>query len=174
MKQTISILFTSAFVLLLVCLLALSVSAQSGGTYEITSAVVTNGGGQSGGANFEVNGSNGQSFAGAVSSGGQFGVRGGFWQAFFAPTAALVPVSGRVLTAEGNPIARTRITLTDAFGAARQTQTSSFGYFRFDDVEVGQTYILSVSHKRFQFSNQTQVVFVSDEVTDIVFVALPE
>jgi hypothetical protein len=91
-----------------------------------------------------------------------------------APTAANVSVSGRVLSAQGHGIRNARVTLTDANGATRTAITSSFGYYRFDEVEVGQTYIVGVRSKRYQFSNQTQVVFVGDEITDLTFNALPE
>lgn len=149
------------------------VLAQSGGTYNITQSVVSNGGGTSNGGTFSITGTAGQPVAGANSTGGQFGVRGGFWQAFFAPTAAMVAVSGRSLDAYGGPISKVRVTLTDGGGVVRSALTNGFGYFRFDDVEAGQTCIISVQSKRFQFGNPVQVVFVGDEVTDLVFVALP-
>ena len=91
-----------------------------------------------------------------------------------APTAAMVSVGGQVLTANGNGLSRARVTLTDTNGTTRTAITNSFGYFRFDAIEAGQTYIISAFHKRFQFINQTQVVFVGDEITDLGFNALPE
>jgi WD40 repeat protein len=91
-----------------------------------------------------------------------------------APTAANVSVGGRVLTANGQGIRNARVTLTDANGATRTAITGSFGYYRFDDVEVGQTYIVSVRSKRFQFSNPTLVITLMDELTDLTFTALPE
>ena len=150
------------------------VSAQSGGTYQITQSVISNGGGESNGGNFGVTGTSSQSLAGTNSTSGGFEVRGGFWQAFFAPTAALVAVGGQVLTAENQPIGKAHVTLTDATGQTRIARTSSFGYFRFDDVEVGQTCIISVQSKRFHFANNPQIIFVGDEITGIIFNALPE
>ena len=91
-----------------------------------------------------------------------------------APSAAMVSVGGQVLTANGNGLSRARVTLTDTNGTTRTAITNSFGYFRFDAIEAGQTYIISAFHKRFQFINQTQVVFVGDEITDLGFNALPE
>jgi hypothetical protein len=91
-----------------------------------------------------------------------------------APTAANVSVGGRVLSAQVHGIRNASVTLTDANGATRTVITSSFGYYRFDDVEVGQTYVVSVRSKRFQFSNPTQVIALLDELTDLTFVALPE
>jgi len=90
-----------------------------------------------------------------------------------APTAATATVSGRVVNSAGRGIARAQITLTDTNGETHTALTNPFGYFRFDDVEAGQTYILIVRSKRYQFSNPTQVVFVSDEIADLNFFALP-
>ena len=158
-------------ILFAVLIFAADASAQSGGTFEITQSVVSNGGGESTNGNFGVTGTNGQNLAGTNSTGGSFGVRGGFWQGLFAPTAAFVAVSGQVLTAGNQPIGKARVTLTSANGLTRVARTSAFGYFRFDDVEVGQTCILSVQSKRYQFTNGTQVLFIIDEISDIVFIS---
>lgn len=154
-------------------LFTLIAAAQPGGMFEITQAVISNGGGSSGGANFNVTGTTAQTFAGMNSTNGQYGVRGGFWQSFFAPTAAMVSLNGLVLSSNGGGISKARVTLTSAGSETRTAATSSFGYFRFDDVEVGQTYIISVSSKGFYFANGTQVLVVNDEINDLVFIALP-
>ena len=87
------------------------------------------------------------------------------------PTAANVSVSGRVLTLNGNGVRNVIVTLTDNQGITRRVNTSSFGYYSFDDVTVGETYIINPSSKRFQFA--PQVVTVSDELTDVDFIASP-
>ena len=89
------------------------------------------------------------------------------------PTAAPVSVSGRALTADGRGISRVRVTMTDSSGISRSAITSSLGYFRFDDVETGQTYIISVHSKVHQFAQPTQVVVVADEITGLDFTASP-
>jgi len=155
-------------------LFAFSLAAQTGGQYEIKKSVISNGGGQSDGAPYSVTGTAAQASAGVSSSGGGFGVRGGFWQPNLAPTAANVSVSGQVLTASGQGIRNARMTLTNSTGTTRTAITSSFGYYSFDEVEVGQTYVVSVRSKRFQFANNTQVVSVNDEITALTFTALPE
>lgn len=90
------------------------------------------------------------------------------------PTAATVSVSGQAVTADGLGISRVHVTLTDAGGVSRSAITSSFGYFRFENVESGQTYILSVRSKSHRFSRSTQVIVVADDITDLRFNALPE
>ena len=90
-----------------------------------------------------------------------------------APSAATVSIGGRVSDVNGNGISKARVSITNPNGETQTVLTNSFGYYRFDEVPVGETYVISVRHKRFQFANQTQVVFVGDEITDIAFVALP-
>jgi len=85
-------------------------------------------------------------------------------------TAAGVTVSGRVLTADGRGLARNYVILTDSQGNSRTAMTSTFGYFRFDEVQAGETYVLSVSTKRYQFA--PQIVSVNDSITGLDFRAL--
>ena len=88
-----------------------------------------------------------------------------------ATLAAAVDVNGRVSDADGSPIARAFVTLTDSNGATRTASTSSFGYFRFTEVAVGETYTINVSHKRYSFA--PQVLTVSEEIQDLNLTALP-
>lgn len=71
----------------------------------------------------------------------------------------------------GYGISRARVTLTDASGEARTALTNSFGYFRFDSVSAGQTYVFNVSHKRYHFA--PQVLSVNEAIENVDFVALP-
>jgi hypothetical protein len=88
-----------------------------------------------------------------------------------APTAATVPVSGRVLNTGGQGIRNAAVIITDSRGISRQAITSSFGYYRFDDVRAGETYVMSVLSKRYQFTPRT--ISVADELTDVDFIAEP-
>lgn len=88
-----------------------------------------------------------------------------------APTAAPVSVSGRVGLAFGRGISSALVTLTDQNGTVRTARTSSFGYYRFDGVEAGHTYIFSVSHKRYEFS--PRVLTVTEELNNVDFTAEP-
>lgn len=85
-----------------------------------------------------------------------------------APSAARVAIGGRVENGGGSGIGRVTVILEDPSGETRVAITNAFGYFRFDDVEVGRTYLVSASHKRYSFASQT--VQVQDEVTDLTFV----
>ena len=78
------------------------------------------------------------------------------------------------MTFDNQGIFQTRVTLMDQSGTTRAVLTNPFGYYRFDDVTVGQSYVVSVSSKRFQFEEPTRVIHLLDELTDLTFVALPE
>lgn len=88
-----------------------------------------------------------------------------------APTAADVSVEGQVVTADGRGIRNARVTLLMADGTVRSTLTSSFGYYRFEDIPAGQTLVLAVSAKRFRFANPTLVLNAVDSLANVDFVA---
>lgn len=88
----------------------------------------------------------------------------------FGPTAASVTIGGRVTSGKGNGVGKARVYLTDQTGVTRTTLTNPFGYYRFDEVSVGATYIFYVQHKHYRFN--PQVLNVMDETNDLNFVAL--
>ena len=85
-------------------------------------------------------------------------------------TAAGVTVSGRVLTPDGRGLRNARVVITDSQGNARTVTTSSFGFYRFDDVTVGESYVIGVVSKLYRF--QSRLVSVTDTLTDVDFVGL--
>ncbi|HMT06784.1 MAG TPA: carboxypeptidase-like regulatory domain-containing protein [Pyrinomonadaceae bacterium] len=164
----------SLYYLVIMILAASQISdlaAQSGGAYEIGRSVVASGGTSTGGT-YSLAGTAGQSVTN-TSSATPFAVRSGFWQPNLGPTAATVSVSGRVTTAVGNGIRNVRVTLTDGRGVIRSSITGAFGYFRFDDIEVGQTVVLSIVAKRHSFANPTRILSVQEEIADVDFIAEP-
>ncbi|MET0752794.1 MAG: S8 family serine peptidase, partial [Pyrinomonadaceae bacterium] len=87
-----------------------------------------------------------------------------------APTAAHVSAGGKVMNAGGQGLANIRVFVTDQTGQRLMAVTNAFGYYRFDNLSVGQTYVFSVeSKKRYTFSNSTQVVSLADELFDLNF-----
>ncbi|MBL8181612.1 MAG: carboxypeptidase regulatory-like domain-containing protein, partial [Blastocatellia bacterium] len=88
------------------------------------------------------------------------------------PTASNVSVSGRVMTPDGRGLRNAVVHLTDANGQVQTTRTSAFGYYRFDDVESGQTVVISVTSKQYSFAQR--IINLTDSVTDLDLVALPE
>jgi hypothetical protein len=84
-------------------------------------------------------------------------------------SAASVTVGGRVLTATGKGIARARVMLTNSKGETRTALTNYSGYFNFQDVMAGETYIFNVSSKLYTFN--PQAVTINDEITGLKFIA---
>jgi hypothetical protein len=69
------------------------------------------------------------------------------------------------------PIRGVRLTLFDMSGAVHYSLSNGFGYFHFDDVEAGRTYLLSATSKRFQFA--TQALTVNDSIVAPDLVPVP-
>jgi hypothetical protein len=146
--------------------------AQTGGNYTITQSVIGAGGGTStGGAGsvYTVESTFGQAIAGTTSSNMTFSVKGGFWAApALAPTAAAVSISGRVVTPQELGLTNALITLTDSQGNWRTVRTGKLGSFRFTDVMAGETYILTITSRRYSYA--PQVITVIEDMTELLFV----
>jgi hypothetical protein len=84
------------------------------------------------------------------------------------PTAAGVSVSGRVTTPSGAGLRGATVVITDNEGVRRTATTSTFGYYQFEDIEVGNTYIIGVTSRRYRFAPRTLQVL--DSLTDVDFV----
>lgn len=93
------------------------------------------------------------------------------WELLVTPTAASVSVGGRVMTADGTGIGKTTVTITDSSGRVYTTLSSPFGFYRFDNISVGDTYVISASAKGRQFEQPQQVVFVEDSTDGVNFIA---
>ena len=147
---------------------------SSGGQFTVTQSVVANGGGESSAPEFSVVGTTAQTIAGPGASSAAFRVKSGFWTSTLAPTAASAAIGGRVLTADGRGIRNALVTLTDQSGAIRHAVTGTFGFYRFEDLPVGQVYILTVTSRRFQFPEPTRVVTLQDSIENLDFTAQRE
>ncbi len=147
-----------------------SAIAQSGGNFSLTQSVIASGGETAmTGGSFSLGGTAGQSFAGTVSTGGNYFHESGFWNYFLAPTAATTSIEGRVLSSSGIAVFRARVVFTGMNGESRSTVTNQFGWFRIDGATVGETYIISVTHKELQFAQQ--LVTVIEDVHDLEITA---
>lgn len=93
-----------------------------------------------------------------------------FARYFFTPlaTAAGVTVTGRI-TARGRGLASAIVYMTDRNGNAKTARTDRFGFYRFDEVETGQTYIFNVYSRQYQFN--TQIVTITENLDDLNFTA---
>jgi len=99
---------------------------------------------------------------------------GGWGLEFNTSTAAGVSVSGRVMTAEGEGIRAARMVMTGGtLTEPRIVTTGTLGYYNFENLEAGQTYLLTVSSKRHTFTAPTRVITLIDNISDADFVANP-
>ena len=84
-----------------------------------------------------------------------------------APTAAAVSISGQVISPSRSGLTNALVTLTDARGDTRTVLTGRFGAYRFADVAAGETYIISVTSKRYVYA--PQVITVTEDLTEVNF-----
>lgn len=88
-------------------------------------------------------------------------------------TAAGITIGGRVTSAQGRGISRTVVQLTDQQGKIHWAITNPFGFYRFTNIGVGQTVVLSIKGKQtVKFLESLRVIFVSGEMSDVNFTAL--
>ena len=147
------------------------VLAQSGGTYQMEKSVISSGGGDSVGGTYTATVSIGQPAAGGFLTGTPNQAYTGFWTPHTPiPTAAGVTVSGRVVDTSGRGVRSAVLVLTDPNGNVRRESTRRSGYYRFIDVTAGQSYVISVSARRYTFAEPTQLISVTDDLTDLNFV----
>ena len=93
---------------------------------------------------------------------------------FLQTTAAGVSLSGRVTTAWGAGIRNARVVISgNALPEARTVTTGSFGYFSFEGLTAGETYVVTVNSQRYTFQVPSRVITLVDNLTDFDFTAEP-
>ena len=86
------------------------------------------------------------------------------------PLAANVNIQGRVLSQDGRAISKAMVTLTEPNGNVRYAMTNPFGYYRFLEIESGETYVLNVSHKTYDFNPSSFIINLTEEITDLAII----
>ena len=84
-------------------------------------------------------------------------------------TAAAVSISGRVTNSFGRGLGQAFVTITRSNGAVTTALTNPFGYYHFNEIPAGATYIFNVRHKRYQFT--PQAFNILEETGNLNFVA---
>ncbi len=95
---------------------------------------------------------------------------GGTSDLFITKLAATVGISGRVTTPSGLGLRNSTVVLTDSLGVRRTVTTSSFGFYQFDNVPTGATYVISIQSRSYRFASRT--LQVNDNLTNVDFVGL--
>ena len=77
-------------------------------------------------------------------------------------------------TAEGRGIANARVVVTgNSLAQPIVTITRRGGAYSFDDLQAGETYVITVGSRRFTFQSPSRVISLVDNVTDADFTADP-
>ncbi len=84
-----------------------------------------------------------------------------------AQTPEIVNISGKITNNGGKPVSKAIVTLTDSNGQTRFALTNPFGFYHFRAVSLRETFIISVSTKKYRFSSQ--LLTINDEITDLNF-----
>jgi hypothetical protein len=182
MKQNKFKIFSQSAFVFLTLFSALPADAQennqapeiiaSGGTFTLEKSVVAGGGKPKLASTINETGTTGQTIAGSRSNGGGFSLYSGFWTPEnFVPTAATAVVGGRVLTAGGNGIRNAFITITASNGVTQTVQSGAFGAYKFTGIAVGESYVLTVTARKYSFQQSSQIREILDDTQDINFVA---
>lgn len=91
-----------------------------------------------------------------------------------SPSAAPATISGRAVNSFGIGIGGARITVTDAQNGNVYTAiTNPFGYYTVEGTEVEAFYIMTISHRRYTFADDTRSFTLRDNLTGVDFVANP-
>lgn len=87
-----------------------------------------------------------------------------------SPTAAGANLSGRVSRANGSGISKAAVSIRNT-NTNEQTviRTNPFGYYNFENLTVGASYIVSVESKGYTFANPNQVITLQDNAADVNF-----
>ncbi len=87
-------------------------------------------------------------------------------------TSAGVTVGGRVADSTGRGLGRVNVTITGgSLTEPIRSMTNPFGYYRFEDLTVGATYIMTVNSKQYTFTPNSRIISLTDEATDLDFTA---
>lgn len=91
-----------------------------------------------------------------------------------APSSSAASISGRVTTANGQGIRGAAIVITgNNLPTPIIVKTGSLGYFQVDNLDTGNTYVVTVVSKRFTFAQPSRVMILTDNISDADFVANP-
>jgi hypothetical protein len=144
--------------------------------FELTQTAIAGGGASTGtGGDYSLSSTTGQAAAGNALRRSPYSMTVGFWNPdTLPPTAATVSITGRVTTVGGAGIRNVNLVLAGgALGGPRYAQTGSFGYYRFDDVPVGATYILTAYAARYFIAQPSLTINLMDEFTEGNFIGEP-
>ena len=93
----------------------------------------------------------------------------GAYEASFSSSP--VSLAGRVMTPSGRGIAGSRVRLSGESGAIRFAITNPFGFYRFINLPVGETYTITSSDKLYTFASPITLTTDQDR-DDLIFLGM--
>jgi hypothetical protein len=88
------------------------------------------------------------------------------------PTAGPVSVSGQVTDSFGRGISGARLSIVDAqSGETFITSSNTFGFYNLNGPTAGRFYIMTVSHRRYTFSDNSRSFSLNEDIAGVDFVA---
>ena len=83
-----------------------------------------------------------------------------------------VVLGGRILTANGAGLKGAIVTISGGdLAAPRSMTTTTFGHYMFDDLSAGQSYVVSVSSRRYTFQTPAMLVNLDEDLAEVNFIA---
>ncbi len=83
----------------------------------------------------------------------------------------LTTIQGRVKRRNGRGIPNALIRLRDSEGNVRRIRTNRRGFFSFDDVVVGERYVINARSRRFQIRRPTRIIDAIENTPRVIFIA---
>lgn len=80
-------------------------------------------------------------------------------------------IAGRVSTVNGRGVFGAIVSLVDQAGNVRYARSNPFGYFRFNDVSIGQFFLLDARAKSKRFA--AQIISIGDDFSEVSLIAQP-
>ncbi len=91
-----------------------------------------------------------------------------------APTAGEATLEGSVVSNTGRSLKNITLMLQNASASEFKTAiTNGFGYYRFENLEVGSFYVLSIQNKRYHFPNSPLAFTLNEDLVSVAFVGTP-
>ena len=91
---------------------------------------------------------------------------------YFPPTSSTVSLGGQALTYDGRAIYGTTVTIVGGnLTQPLSVKTNAFGYYKFDNLAVGETYVVSVKSKKYTFETYSRIVILQEDLSEFNFTA---
>lgn len=89
------------------------------------------------------------------------------------PSAAGAVISGRIFSPKRIPLGGEEVLMYDGYGNIRTAVSNPMGYYFFEEVSVGETYIFEIRSQRFAYTQPTQIMTVMEDYNYLYFYATP-